>query len=478
MTDAPLWTVREIIAATGAALRGAGEGETLGERPVYGLSFDTRSLAKGDLFIALSGARDGHDFAQAAADKGAAAALLTHRPADLSEALPGLMVDDPLRALEDLARAARQRCFGALVAVTGSVGKTTTKEMLRAALSPLGEVHAAAKSFNNHIGVPISLASLPQQAAFGVFEIGMNHAGEITPLVDLVRPHVAIITSVAAVHLENFSSVDGIADAKAEILSGIRRGGAAVLPSDNPYYERLVSRARECGVERIVPFGFGDGARPGIWGTAPVMIEGGSRTEIAIAGERHVLELGVPGTHQVSNALAVIAAGAALGLDLESMIEGLASFRAGAGRGARHHVTIRGKKVLVLDESYNANPTSMASALAQLGETEPVAGGRRLAVLGEMKELGPTSDALHAGLAGPIEDAGTARVWLAGSGMAPLRDALPADRVAEWAPKAPDLLSNLVDSLEQGDVVLFKGSNAAGIGALLEAFLAKTDRAG
>lgn len=477
-----LWSAYEAAAATSGVLLRGGQGRQQDGRSgaddwqVFGISFDTRSLAPGDLFVAIEGARDGHDFLCMAAEKGASAALVSKVPEDAPEGLPLLKVTDTLEGLRALGVAARDRNFGKLVAVTGSVGKTTTKEMLRAVLSVAGRVHAAEKSFNNHLGVPASLAALPGSADFGVFEIGMNHAGEITPLTGLVRPHVAIITAIAPAHLAHFKSVDEIAAAKAEILTGLRPGGTAILPADSDYFEFLKSEADSLGVTRIIPFGESEAAEPGIRLLGYRGSAIGSTVTATAEGEEITFKLSSPGKHLAMNALTVIAAARAMGVPMEQVLQGLENFRAGEGRGAQHEIRLEGGMLTILDEAYNANPASMAAALAVLAGMQPGPGGRRIAVLGEMKELGDSSAALHAGLALPISQARVDRVWLAGKDMAALRDGLALPTLGGWAEEAAGLEAELEKDLRAGDVVLFKGSNASGIGAVLASFLAKHAR--
>ncbi|MEM9234449.1 MAG: UDP-N-acetylmuramoyl-tripeptide--D-alanyl-D-alanine ligase [Pseudomonadota bacterium] len=467
----PLWSAYEAAAATGGELCQGDE-----DWQVTGISFDTRSLQPGDLFVALEGVRDGHDFLKAAAGKGAAAALVSKVPRDVPDNLPLLKVPDPLAALSALGAAARDRNFGRLVAVTGSVGKTTTKEMLRAALAPAGVVHAAERSFNNHLGVPASLASLPDKADFGVFEIGMNHAGEITPLTALVRPHAAIITAIAPAHLGNFNSVDEIAAAKAEILTGVRPGGTAILPADSEYFEYLVEQAKAAGIAHIIPFGSDEKAAKGVQLLSYAGTGSDCSATVRAGGEEYSFRLSSPGRHLAMNALTVIASGLAIGVPVAQILHGLETFSAGEGRGAQHVVEIEGGTLTILDEAYNANPVSMGAALAVLGGIEPGPEGRRIAVLGEMKELGDTSRDLHAGLAVPIDEAGVDRVWLAGVDMAALRDRLAAEKVVGWSESASGIAEGLSADLRPGDVVLFKGSNASGIGAVLASFLANHAR--
>lgn len=473
-----LWSPFEAAAACGGALVRPDGGDAAGWVST-GLSIDTRTLALGDIFVALTGTRDGHDFLRAAATGGAAAAIVSEVPADAPRDLPLIKVNDTLGAMEALGRAARDRCFGRLIGVTGSAGKTTTKEMLRAALSGVGATHAASASYNNHLGVPLTLAALPARSAYGVFEIGMNHAGEITPLVGMVRPHVAIITNIGEAHLENFESRDGIAEAKAEILSGVRAGGTAVLPIDSPYYPRLLEHCSEQGIARVFPFGQSNGAADGVrLMKFRAHAEGQLTATYAVFGEMRDVTLHARGEHMAMNAAAVIAACVAAGAPLDAMLEGLGRFAPGGGRGAVKDVEIEGKRVTVLDESYNANPSSMAASLSVLGSMAPRETGRRIAILGGMKELGPTSPQLHASLAKPIAAAGVELVLTAGEEMLALRDVLPTDVQGPHAPAAVDLFPALTNVLKEGDVLLFKGSNASGLGALVNAFLSKSNGAG
>ncbi|MEM6649244.1 MAG: UDP-N-acetylmuramoyl-tripeptide--D-alanyl-D-alanine ligase [Pseudomonadota bacterium] len=472
MSGSDLWTAYEAAAATFGDVMGA-------EWSASGLSIDTRRLEPGDIFVAVKDVRDGHDFLAAAANAGAAAALVSYIPEDAPASLPLLKVNDTMAGLRTLARASRDRNFGKLVAVTGSVGKTSVKEMLRATLSEAGDVHAAAASFNNHLGVPLTLASLPPKSDYGVFEIGMNHAGEITPLVAMVRPHVAIITTIAAVHLEFFDSVDGIAAAKAEILSGIRPGGVAVLPADSSYYEYLESEAKGQNVDRIIPFGETADGKKGAQLTGYEEQKGGkAKVTAKVLDEDISFLLQAKGKHHAVNAMSVLASCSALGIPMEKACRGLEQFTAGDGRGAVYERTLQGKKIRILDESYNANPTSMTATLTVLGATQPEGQGRRIAVLGEMKELGPQSPDLHASLAPPILEAKVEKLYTAGQDMLALNEKLSGQVPQHHREKAEELMEALGADLRDGDVVLFKGSNASGIGTLLKLFLAKTDEAG
>ncbi len=474
----PLWTAYEAAAAASGRLYVKQQGAQREARAsaddwaARGVNFDTRQLAPGDLFIAVQGARDGHEFLTEAQMAGACAALVSQIPANAPNGLPLLQVTDTMAGLKALAVAARDRNFGKFIAVTGSVGKTSTKDMLRAALNPLGDVHAAVKSFNNELGVSVSLATLPANADYGVFEIGMNHAGEITPLTALVRPHAAIITTIAAAHLENFDSIDGIAAAKAEILTGVRPGGAAILPKDSPYYDFLAGEAAKAGITRIIAFGETADGKAGARLNSYTQEGDHADIRAEILGEMHEFRALMPGKHQALNALAALAAIKAVGGDLAQAVEGLSAFVPGEGRGATQTVTLNGKRLRIFDESYNANPASMKAGIARLAG-EP---GRRVAVLGAMKELGPDTPALHAGLAEPLHAAGVTRLWTAGEEMQALAAAAPSIHAGHEA-NAIDLLEPLLADLQDGDAILFKGSNASKVGALLSAFLAKTDGA-
>ena len=442
------------------------ESATLGKasRPfaANGVSIDTRTLKEGDLYIAVKGEhRDGHDFVGAAFKAKAGAAVVSRRPEGTDGTL--LMVADTQRALEDLACASRARSGAKIVAVTGSVGKTTTKELLRLAFAALGPTHASSGSLNNHWGVPLSLAAMGREAQFGVFEIGMNHMGEIHALVPFVRPHVALVTSVAAAHLEFFGSCEAIADAKSEIFEGIAPGGAALIPADNPYAERLIARAKQCHVARILSFG----AKPGSDAHLLAYDENGegARVKADILGLPVEFRLGAPGRHIADNALGALLAVAAAEGDVLNAAAALKEFSALKGRGARF--TANG--VEVIDESYNANPASMAAALALLAN----ASGRRIAVLGDMLEMGPDAPAHHAGLAAAIKAARVDLVFLCGPLMHALWDALPAECRAAYAPTSAELAPEVASALNSGDTVLVKGSNGSRMSVIMDALKAR-----
>jgi UDP-N-acetylmuramoyl-tripeptide--D-alanyl-D-alanine ligase len=457
----PLWTLGEIVAATNGACLGAREA------PVTGFSIDTRSLGNGEGFVAIRGPnRDGHAFVAAALDQGAACAIVdgTFPPGD-EERL--VRVGETLEALNDLGRAARARATHTkVIAVTGSAGKTGTKEALRLALAPSGSVHASAKSFNNHWGVPLSLANMPKTVTYGVFEIGMNHAGEIDGLTRLVRPEIAIVTTVAPVHLGFFRSVEEIADAKAEIFHGLEPNGVAVINRDSPYYERLKARALEYGA-RIVGFGEAQGAEVRLLGVA--LEPDGSKVTADILGETLSYRLGAPGRHLVQNSLAVLAVAKLAGADVKKAAAALEGLKAQAGRGARTLIEGPRGRIAIIDESYNANPASMRAALATLGLTPRNDFTRRVAVLGDMLELGPEGAKLHQELAEFIDGAGIDVVFACGELMGSLYGALPASRQGAYAKTAEELQPKLLDAVGPGDAIMVKGSLGSRMGPLVEA---------
>ncbi|HEY4075753.1 MAG TPA: UDP-N-acetylmuramoyl-tripeptide--D-alanyl-D-alanine ligase [Rhizomicrobium sp.] len=423
---------------------------------VNGLSIDTRTLKEGDLFVALQGDnRDGHDFVAAAFDAKASAALVTHTPDGVTG--PLLAVAHTQRGLEDLARAARARSNAKILAVTGSAGKTTTKEILRLACNALGRTHASAASYNNHWGVPLSLAALPRDAQYGIFEVGMNHFGELRNLVSFVRPHVALVTAIAPAHLEFFGNCESIADAKSEIFEGLEPGGAGLIPADSEYADRLIARARQAHVSRIVTFGEKGEAK--LLSFAP---DGaGMRLKADILGTAVDCFVGAPGAHIAQNVVGALAAVALLDGDVLNAAAALKDFTALKGRGARFDAGA----IAVIDESYNANPASMAAALALLAG----ASGRKIAVLGDMLEMGEGSVAHHAGLAAPIDANGVDLVFVSGVQMKALWDVLPASRRGAYAVTSTELLPQVTAALRAGDTVLVKGSNGSKMSVIIEA---------
>ncbi|WP_102958935.1 UDP-N-acetylmuramoylalanyl-D-glutamyl-2,6-diaminopimelate--D-alanyl-D-alanine ligase [Mangrovicella endophytica] len=475
MTRPPLWTMEALIAATG--------GRPVGDVPeaITGLSIDTRTLQPGDAFLAIKGDRfDGHSFLTTAAAAGASLLVVSEQKLPALGRVQGalLVVDDVLKALERLAVAARARSEAKIIAVTGSVGKTTTKEALRQALGACGSVHASAASFNNHWGVPLSLARLPADTRYGVFEIGMNHPGEIRPLVKLVKPHVAIITLIAAAHLGHFADLDEIATAKAEIFQGLVPDGTAVLNADDPQCGPLATRARQAGVSRIATFGEASGADFRLVSFEP--FADGALMRASIAGTDVEIRLSAAGRHIAQNILAVLGAAQLAGAYVPAAAAALSSWRAGKGRGERHVLTVPGAgRLTVIDESYNANPASMRAAFAVLGSTPPEEGGRRIAVLGDMLELGDRSAELHAALAEPLIEAGVDRVHCAGAAMKALDDALEGRLACQWHDSVDELCASLLQDIKAGDVVMAKASNSLGfskvVSRLLEAYGSRTN---
>lgn len=464
MTDPVLWTAEEAAAAVGV--------ETDGAWTATGVSIDSRTVAAGDLFVALKGpVFDAHEFVAEALEKGAAGAIVDRRPGDMADDGRLLVVDDTLRALEALGRAARARTAARVVAVTGSVGKTGTKEALKLVLDRQGKTHASAGSYNNQWGVPLSLARMPADTDYAVFEIGMNHAGEITPLVKLARPHVAMITTVEAVHLEFFDSVQGIADAKAEIFLGLEPGGTAILNRDNPRYERLLQRAGEAGVKNIVAFGSHPEAvaRLSNFALHPAC----SCISADIAGQPVTYKVGLPGRHWVMNSLGVMAVLHVLGGDFGLAGLALAQMTPPKGRGQRHRVELRSGSFELIDDSYNASPAAMKAAFETLAAIAPGARGRRIAVLGDMRELGEQADRLHAALADDLEEIGIDLVFTAGTHMAKLHAALPDSRRGGHVAQSDELPALLVQSIRAGDVVLVKGSLGSRMGPVVEALLGR-----
>jgi UDP-N-acetylmuramoyl-tripeptide--D-alanyl-D-alanine ligase len=457
----PLWILGEIVRATGGNCLGAAE------TPVIGFSIDSRTLTPGQGFVAIRGPnRDGHAFVTAALDRGASCAIVDKGfPPGDEERL--VRVPETLEALNDLGRASRARAKDTVViAVTGSAGKTGTKEALRLALAPSGSVHASAKSFNNHWGVPLSLANMPEATRFGVFEIGMNHAGEIAALTRLVRPHIAIITTVAPVHLGFFRSVEEIADAKAEIFGGLGPGGAAIINRDNPHYERLKRHALEHGA-RVVGFGEAKDAQARLLKVE--LMPDGSKVTANILGTTLNYRLGAPGRHLVQNSLAVLAAVKAAGADLQVAACVLEGLHAGAGRGARTLIETDGGRLAIIDESYNANPASMRAALLTLGLTPRSDFRRRVAVLGDMLELGPEGPRLHQELAEVVDGAGVDVVFACGELMSSLYKTLPANRRGAYAKTSEELAPKLVGAVGPGDAIMVKGSLGSRMAPLVEA---------
>ena len=448
-----LWTSAEIEAATGGRASASFE--------VTGVTFDSREVQPGDLFVAMPGTvYDGHKFVAAAFASGAAGAIVS-QPVDG----PHVLVDDTARALEALGRASRERSKACILGVTGSVGKTSTKEALFAALDRIsgGKAHRSVKSYNNHTGVPLSLARMPREALFAVLEMGMNNAGEIAALTRQVRPHLALITAIAPAHIENLGSEEAIADAKAEIFEGLEPGGTAVVPNDTPHRDRLVKAARR-HAENIITFGRGDADVHALH--AVRSRDGGSLISAALLERELTFTISQRGEHWVSNALAVLAAVESLGLDVAVAGLALADLGGLKGRGERHQIHVDGGEILLIDESYNANPASMAATLKSLGSEIGIE--RRIAVLGPMRELGEHSGALHAGLAPSVLDAHVDRLILIGDEMRPLAEKVVGKVGVDLTDSVDQAADALLSMLRPGDAVLIKASNSVGLARLVE----------
>lgn len=457
-----LWLSGDVAAALGCVCHGPLDVS------ITGVSIDSRTVGGGDLFFAIKGDRfDGHDFVDGAIAQGASLAVVAHDKLDglKADASRLLVVDDVLKAMEVLGCAARARLDGQVIAVTGSVGKTGTKEMLRLAFGACGRVHASVASFNNHWGVPLTLSRTPAETDFGIYEIGMNHPGEIVPLVDMVRPHVAIITTVAPVHLEFFDSEVEIARAKAEIFTGITPGGKAVLNRDNGHFDFLKSLADEAGVD-VVTFGEAEGCDIAL---LDVELQADSSLVTAsVFGQEISYRVSAPGRHLVQNSLAVAAALNLAGADVALGLSALGGLQVQKGRGARLELEIEGGSFTLLDESYNANPASMGAAIGLLGAAKLGRAGRRIAVLGDMLELGVESDALHRGLLQSLIDADVDLVFLSGPHMKALWDALPDKMRGKYAKAADGLAEILPEAVAKGDAVMVKGSLGSRMGSLVE----------
>jgi len=448
-----LWTSDEIVAATGGTASASFE--------VMGVTFDSREVGPGDLFVAMPGTvHDGHKFVDAAFAAGAAGAIVA-QPISGSHVL----VDDTAAALEALGRASRERSQAMIFGVTGSVGKTSTKEALYAALDRCrpGKAHRSVKSYNNHTGVPLSLARMPRDAEFAVLEMGMNNKGEIAALTGQVRPHVALITAIAPAHIENLGSEEAIADAKAEIFDGLEPDGIAIVPNDTPHRDRLVKAARR-RADRILTFGGGDADVHAIHAVSAE--GGGSLISAALLDCELTFTISQRGEHWVSNALAVLAAVEAVDADVALAGLALADLGGIKGRGQRHVLELDGGEVLLIDESYNANPASMAATLQSLGAEKDAT--RRIAVLGPMRELGDHSDALHAALAPAVVSARVDRLILIGAEMRPLADIVREGVQTDQVDSVDDATETLLRLLQPGDVVLVKASNSVGLAKLVE----------
>lgn len=464
MADQPLWTIDEVVDATGGCL----EGKVA--RPLDGVAIDSRAISSGDIFVAIKGDRtDGHKYAANALKAGAGVAVVSRPDKAMREAGPLLVVNDALAALEAMGRAARNRSGAHVVAITGSVGKTTTKDALKVALSSCGETHASVSSFNNQWGVPLTLARLPRAARFGVFEVGMNHAGEIETLVDMVQPHTAVITAIAESHLGHFASLRDIALAKAEIFTGVVADGVAIINQDTEFFDLLSTSARAHGITDIRGFGEQNGAdirlkRANLHADC-------SCVTADVCGQEVTYKLGAAGKHVVMNSLAVLGACEAAGADLARCALALTNISPPSGRGVRHNLIADGIHVTLIDESYNANPASMRAALEMLGSSEPSGRGRRVAVLGDMLELGDHSGRLHGELINPLQTAAVDAVFACGSAMNALWRKLPASARGAYAPTSQELIAPLLESVQDNDIIMVKGSLGSRMAPVVDAVI-------
>ena len=457
-----LWSQAELSAALGAA-----PSSPL-STAVNGVSIDSRTLEAGDLFFAIKGdAHDGHDHVARAFEAGAAAAVVSRERAQgLSPLGPVFVVGDTLEAMARLGVAARARSNAKIVAVTGSVGKTTAKEMLRTMLAANGLTHASVASYNNHWGVPLTLARMPADVRFGVFEMGMNHAGEITPLTRMARPHVALVTTIAPVHIEHLGSIEAIADAKAEIFLGLEPHGTAVLNRDAPQFERLKTAAAARGA-RVWSFGRGADCDAQLLDVEAT--DGGSHVRAHVLAHELAFELGAPGVHMAQDALGALLAAEALGADLDACAAALGRFSPQKGRGERFSVPTPDGPATIIDESYNANPASMRAALALLAAAKPGPKGRRIAVIGDMLELGPKAAAMHAELAADLSANNVDLLFGAGPLTRALYEAAPASMRAAWTERSSELTDEVARTLRGGDIAMVKGSNGSRMGPLVSA---------
>ena len=461
MTDAVLWIAGDAAKATG--------GEINQDWSATGVSIDSRSIEQGDLFVALHGPNfDGHDFLEAAFDNGAAAAMVQRLPQGRLGEKPFLLVDDTLGALWRLGAAARLRANARIIAVTGSAGKTSTKEALRHCLDAQGKTAASRSSLNNHWGVPLSLSRMSPNVTYGVFELGMNNPGEILELTRLVRPHVAIITTVATAHIGNFNSVTEIADSKAEIFQAIEPEGAALLNREHPLFHYLRALAEDAGVTRVIGFGAHEDAEARL--LACQRDGEGSTIEADIFGTRVQYRLPLPGWHMVANSLAALAAATLVGADTRETAASLESLPAVAGRGARRRIEGRNGAFMLIDDSYNANPASMRAAFDVLSHSAPEEGGRRIAVLGDMLELGPDADRLHGRLASGLTAVDL--VYCCGPHMTALYNAIPESKRGAHTADSRTLAPLVAEDIRSGDVVLVKGSLGSRMAEAVDALMA------
>ncbi|MEE2945058.1 MAG: UDP-N-acetylmuramoyl-tripeptide--D-alanyl-D-alanine ligase [Pseudomonadota bacterium] len=463
-----LWTAAEAAKAT--------SGQAIGEWTCEGVSIDTRTIEQGDLFVALKAARDGHDFVAQALEKGAGAALVTHRPDGVSEDAPLLLVDDVLTALENLGKAARSRMKGKVVAVTGSVGKTSTKEMLRTVLSGQGKTHASVASYNNHWGVPLTLARMPSDTDLAIIEIGMNHPGEIAPLVAFARPHVAVVTTVAPAHLAAFENIEGIAKEKGSIYSGLENGGVAIFNNDLEVTEILKDIASQYADTLV---GFGEAETSDVCLSNVTISDTTTVGAARIFDEDYLFKVAVPGRHYAMNAMSVLATVKALDLDMAIAIADLGQWAPGAGRGLRKVISLDladpSATIELIDDAYNANPASMAASLEVLAGADVkndrgrISQGRRIAYLADMGELGETEVQIHQSLAKLPSIQEIDRVHCIGPLMRNLYEALPSQKRGRWTEDAAEMVTGIAKDLDAGDVIMAKGSLSMGMARVVDA---------
>lgn len=460
-----LWTVAEIARAVNGKVEGAGARDEL---PVSSLSIDTRTLDEGALYVAIKGVRlDGHQFVPGAFAAGASAALVCQSYEASTHDGVLIRVADTLEALGALGVAARARAENAkIIAVTGSAGKTGTKAALADMLAQSGHTHSSVKSFNNHWGVPLSLARMARESAYGVFEVGMNHAGEISPLSRMIRPHAALITTVAPVHIGHFENEAAIADAKAEIFAGLTSDGAAVLPADNLHFEQLKARAQAAGAAQILSFGAAPGADARL--IAGDFGPEGSRVEAVILGEAVSFTLNIPGRHIALNLIGALLALKLVGGDLGRAVAAIPNLSAPEGRGVKQQFTLPGGSLLLIDESYNANPASMRAALEMLGQYKGDGQQRRVAVLGDMLELGALSRGYHEAVAGEIETLDIDQVFACGEMMAHMFAKLSPAKQGDYAATSEALVESVEKNLRACDVVMVKGSLGSDMGRIVD----------
>lgn len=458
-----IWSAADAAKATGGRLLGAQDWAATG------VSIDTRTLQTGDLFIAIKGdASDGHAYVKMALEKGAAAVMVARAVDGLPDHAPVLMVDDTFKGMQALGQGARNRTGAKIIGVTGSVGKTGTKEMMAVAFGALGQTHYSKASHNNHWGVPLSLSTMHAGCDYGIFEMGMNHAGEISNLTQQVRPDIAIITTIEPVHIEHFGSTEAIAAAKAEIFEGMDAHGVAILNADNPHFDQLAQAARKCGVGKILSFGGGEDVDGRL--VECLLASNGSRVKAVICGEEVSFTLLIAGRHIAMNAIAVLLAVSAAGGNVRKAAKALEKVEPPVGRGRRERINIgdRRNPVTLIDESYNASPVAMQAAFKVLALIDPGRGGRRIAVLGDMLELGADGARLHADLALPLQAADVNLVYTCGALMKNLHDALPPEQRGAHRATSAELAEIVPEVLVPGDVVMVKGSHGSRMDVVVE----------